>query len=112
LPGGAANRLGYGRFSGYQLKLVQEVVTLTVFVIFAYLYLGESLPWNHAAAFACLVAAVGFAFWASGKGRNRQAVSPGLLISCSKSLPPDLLFTRGVRDTATGISESNSDGLP
>ena len=58
-----ANRLGYGRFSGYQLKLIQEVVTLAVFIIFAYLYLGESLRWNHTAAFACLVAAVGFAFW-------------------------------------------------
>jgi uncharacterized protein len=58
-----ANRLGYGRFTGYQLKLIQEVITLAVFVIFAYLYLGESLRWNHAAAFACLVAAVGFVFW-------------------------------------------------
>jgi len=56
------NRIGYGRFSGYQLKLIQESIT-RVFVVFAYFYLGESLRWNHAAAFVCLLAAVGFAFW-------------------------------------------------
>ena len=34
-----ANRIGYGRFSGYQLKIIQECITLLVFVIFAYFYL-------------------------------------------------------------------------
>ena len=58
-----ANRLGYGRFSAYQLKLTQEVITLAVFIVFAYLYLGEKFRWNHAAAFVCLLAAVMFAFW-------------------------------------------------
>ena len=58
-----ANRIGYGEFTGYQLKLIQEVITLVVFVVFAYLYLGESLRWNHAMAFLCLLGAVGFAFW-------------------------------------------------
>ena len=58
-----ANRFGYGRFTAYQLKLMQEAITLAVFVVFAYLYLGESLRWNHAVAFLCLLAAVGFAFW-------------------------------------------------
>jgi len=58
-----ANRLGYGRFSAYQLKLTQEVITLVVFIVFAYLYLGEKFRWNHAAAFVCLLAAVTFAFW-------------------------------------------------
>jgi len=58
-----ANRLGYGRFSAYQLKLTQEVITLAVFIVFAYLYLGEKFRWNHAAAFVCLLAAVTFAFW-------------------------------------------------
>jgi uncharacterized protein (DUF486 family) len=57
-----ANRLGYGTFTAGQLKVIQEVITLTVFAGFAVLYLGESLRWNHAAAFACLVAAVGFMF--------------------------------------------------
>jgi uncharacterized protein (DUF486 family) len=36
-----ANRLGYGEFTGYQLKIVQEVITLLVFVVFAYAYLGS-----------------------------------------------------------------------
>jgi uncharacterized protein len=58
-----ANRLGYGQFTAYQLKLIQEVITLSVFVVFAYLYLGESLRWNHAVAFLCLIAAVAFGFW-------------------------------------------------
>lgn len=58
-----ANRLGYGQFSAYQLKIIQEVITLTVFVVFAYFYLGESLRWNYAAAFACMIGAVLFAFW-------------------------------------------------
>ena len=31
-----ANRLGYGEFTGYQLKIIQEVITLAVFVVFAY----------------------------------------------------------------------------
>lgn len=57
-----ANRLGYGTFSAGQLKVIQEVITLTVFAGFAVLYLGESLRWNHAAAFACLVGAVAFMF--------------------------------------------------
>jgi uncharacterized protein (DUF486 family) len=57
-----ANRLGYGRFSGYQLKIIQEVITLTVFVVFAYAYLGEPMRWNHALAFLFLLAAVGFGF--------------------------------------------------
>jgi uncharacterized protein (DUF486 family) len=58
-----ANRLGYGRFTGYQLKIIQESITLVVFVVFAYFYLGESLRWNYALSFLCLAAAVIFAFW-------------------------------------------------
>jgi uncharacterized protein (DUF486 family) len=58
-----ANRLGYGTFTGYQLKIIQETVTLVVFAVFAWAYLGESFRWNYAASFACLMAAVMFAFW-------------------------------------------------
>ena len=61
-----ANRLGYGEFTGYQLKIIQEVITLVVFVVFvvfAYAYLGEPLKWNYVAAFAFLGAAVTCAFW-------------------------------------------------
>lgn len=58
-----ANRLGYGLFTAYQLKIIQEAITLTVFVVFAYVYLGEAMRWNYAVSFACLFAAVLFAFW-------------------------------------------------
>jgi uncharacterized protein len=57
-----ANRLGYGRFTGYQLKIIQEVITLSVFIVFAGFYLGERFRWNHGAAFLCLGAAAIFAF--------------------------------------------------
>ncbi|HKP96466.1 MAG TPA: DMT family protein [Fibrobacteria bacterium] len=56
-----ANRIGSGYFTGIQLKVIQEVLTLAVFSVFAILYLKESLRWNHFVAFALLVAAVGFA---------------------------------------------------
>ena len=58
-----ANRIGYGQFTGYQLKIIQESITLIVFAVFAYAYLGESMRWNYLASFACLFAAVLFAFW-------------------------------------------------
>jgi uncharacterized protein (DUF486 family) len=57
-----ANRLGYGEFSGFQLKILQEVVTLAVFLVFAVLFLKEKFAWNYAAAFVCLGGAAYFAF--------------------------------------------------
>ena len=58
-----ANRAGYfsGEFTGYQLKIIQECVTLAVFVVFAWLVLGEKLSWNYLVSFALIVAAVWFA---------------------------------------------------
>ena len=58
-----ANRIGYGKFTGYQLKIIQEAITLVVFAVFAYFYLGEPMRWNYLASFVCLAAAVMFAFW-------------------------------------------------
>ncbi len=58
-----ANRYGYGTFTGVQLKTIQEIVTLAVFAVFAIVWLGEGLKWNHLAAFACLVGAAFFIFW-------------------------------------------------
>jgi uncharacterized protein len=58
-----ANRLGYGpaQLTGYQLKVIQEAITLTVFVGFAWLVLGEKLRWNYAVSFALVFLAVWFA---------------------------------------------------
>ena len=57
-----ANRIGYGHFTAYQLKIIQECVTLIVFVVFAYLYLGETVRWNYVLSFGCILGAVFFAF--------------------------------------------------
>lgn len=57
-----ANRLGSKTFSPAQLKVMQEVITLAVFGVFATLYFGEKFHWNHAAAFACLIAGAFFMF--------------------------------------------------
>jgi len=62
-----ANRIGFiergGPFNLMQLKVIQEVVSLTVFTIIAMLvFKGQPLRWNHLAAFACMVLAVFFVF--------------------------------------------------
>lgn len=62
-----ANRIGYagngGPFSLVQLKVLQEVITLTVFVLVAMLlFRHERLQWNHGLAFVFLVLAVYFVF--------------------------------------------------
>ena len=58
-----ANRAGYlgGGFSGYQLKIMQEAITLAVFVLFAAVVLKERLTWNYAVSFALILLAVWFA---------------------------------------------------
>lgn len=61
-----ANRIGYGEFTGYQLKVIQECITLVIFAVFAYFYLGEPVRWNYAVSFLCILGAVGFAFWGRG----------------------------------------------
>ena len=62
-----ANRIGFidngGPFTLMQLKVIQEVITLTVFTLFAlFIFKGQTLQWNHIAAFACLILAVYFVF--------------------------------------------------
>jgi len=57
-----ANRIGSYQFSTAQLKTIQEVITLVVFVGFAWFVLGEKLKWNYALSLACLALAVWFAF--------------------------------------------------
>ncbi len=62
-----ANRIGFvdrgGPFNLMQLKVIQEVVSLTVFTTIALLvFKGQPLHWNHLVAFACMVLAVFFVF--------------------------------------------------
>lgn len=58
-----ANRHGYlqAGLTGYQLKIIQECITLAVFVVFAWLVLKENLTWNYAVSFLFLILAVYFA---------------------------------------------------
>jgi uncharacterized protein len=60
-----ANRYGHGYFSAVELKTIQEVLTLLVFMVFSILYLGESLKWNHLVGFflLCLAVYVIFKEW-------------------------------------------------
>ena len=69
-----ANRFGHGRYTATELKVLQEVITLTVFSGFAVMYLGERVRWNHFAAFACIIAAVLFTFVPGKSAAAKPAV--------------------------------------
>ncbi len=67
-----ANRIGFvgngGPFSLMQLKVMQEVITLIVFTVFANCFFaGNELRWNHLVAFVLLIGAVYFVFLDGGK---------------------------------------------
>lgn len=57
-----ANRIGYGVYNAAQLKTIQEIITLAVFVAFSIFYLGAALRWNHLVGFALIAAAAYFLF--------------------------------------------------
>ncbi len=57
-----ANRIGHGTFSAFQLKTIQEVITLIVFTLFSIFYLREQVRWNYLVGFAFIVLAVFFIF--------------------------------------------------
>ncbi len=62
-----ANRIGSSQFGGpfsiWELKVIQEVVSLSVFTLFALVFMkSDSLRWNHLAGFLCLILAVYFIF--------------------------------------------------
>ncbi|MFN0019592.1 MAG: DMT family protein [Pirellulaceae bacterium] len=66
-----ANRIGYaGGISFYQLKFLQEIITLAVFVPFALLFLNEKLTWNYVWAALCLCGAAYFVFSGGFKPAN------------------------------------------
>lgn len=57
-----ANRIGFGELSLAQLKVMQEVITLAVFVPFAVFYMGQAVKMNYLYAGVCLLGAVYFIF--------------------------------------------------
>lgn len=58
-----ANHLGnkWG-IAPFQLKIIQEAITISVFVVFAVFYLKQTLSYNYIISFVCIMAAVYFAF--------------------------------------------------
>lgn len=58
-----ANRIGYTVYSAAQLKTIQEVITLSVFVVFSVTYLGAAIRWNHLVGFGLIVVAAFFIFY-------------------------------------------------
>jgi uncharacterized protein len=56
-----ANRIGYGEFTASQLKIIQEAISIMVFIAFAVIVLNESLKWNYVVAFVLMFVAVYFA---------------------------------------------------
>jgi uncharacterized protein (DUF486 family) len=57
-----ANRIGFANFSGFQLKVIQEAITLLVFAVFAIFILKEKFAWNYLISFFFIFLAVVFAF--------------------------------------------------
>jgi uncharacterized protein (DUF486 family) len=57
-----ANRIGYRVLSAYQLKIIQEAITLVAFMVFAGVVLGEGLTARYAVSFVLVMAAVLVAF--------------------------------------------------
>ena len=57
-----ANRIGSATFTGAQLKIIQEVITLVVFALFSVFYLKEGMKWNYVVSFFFMLCAVFFVF--------------------------------------------------
>ncbi len=57
-----ANRIGHGTFNVWELKTIQEVISLVVFMGFAIFFLREEMKWNYVVGFGLIVLAVFFIF--------------------------------------------------
>jgi len=59
-----ANRIGFTKyhFEGFQLKIIQEIITIIVFIGFAIFILGERIKWNYIVSFGLILLAGFFAF--------------------------------------------------
>lgn len=73
-----ANRIGYGQFTAAQLKIIQEVISLTVFTIFSVTFLREQFRWNYVVAFVLIIAAVCFMFIGKEPTSAKEAAATGL----------------------------------
>ena len=89
-----ANRWGYGQFTATQLKIIQEAISLSVFVVFAWWYLGEPPTWRTAVAGLLIVAAVAL-IRSGGDARSVPPVTPTAIQAGAPKhdLDPDNPFT-------------------
>jgi uncharacterized protein len=70
-----ANRWGSQSFTATELKIIQEAITLIVFMGFAATYLQARIRWNHVAAFACIMAAIAFTFLPKDAGKSAKSTA-------------------------------------
>ena len=107
-----ANRYGYGYFNAAQLKTIQEVITLTIFMVFSVWYLGEPLRWNHALGFAFIVAGRLFRLpqvLTAREGRPmeyRRLGNSGAVVSSALPRNDDLRQRRPTRPPRTRILDA------
>jgi uncharacterized protein len=62
-----ANRLGHGTFTAPQLKIIQEVISISVFIGFCVTYLREPIRWNYLLSFVLIIIAAGVAMLPLGR---------------------------------------------
>lgn len=79
-----ANRLGHGRFTAPQLKIIQEAISISVFVLFSIVYLGETPNWRSAAALILIFVAVALAM----SGRSEMTVETAVATSTQTPVQP------------------------
>jgi uncharacterized protein (DUF486 family) len=60
-----ANRLGFGRFTAAQLKIIQEVISICTFIVFSYFYFREKPTWRTGLAFLLIAVAVALVVYPS-----------------------------------------------
>ncbi len=82
-----ANRIGYTTMNAGQLKILQEVITLTVFVPFSVFYLGERIRLDYLWAGLCILAAVVFIF-----RQTLAACVPSLVLQLKELIHQDYLW--------------------
>jgi len=84
-----ANRIGYGAgVSAAQLKTLQEVITLVVFVVFANVYLKEPIRWNTVAGFAFIAIGAALVYGPMGKSSPPDRPAPATHVSAPATRMP------------------------
>jgi uncharacterized protein len=72
-----ANRLGYGQFTAAQLKIIQEAISITVFIAFSIVYLKEMPNWRAGAGFVLIFLGVALAMTGKEEAKRQAASTNG-----------------------------------